>query len=356
MTPTTPPHPEPDPTTVLRPRSVADLVGVVPVMLGFHPTDSLVVVCVHGPRHRLGMTVRVDLPPLSHADEVADEVAGHVARQEPEAVLLVAFADDDVVVAPLLLALRSRLADADVEVMEAVRAGGSRIVSYSCADGACCPTEGFPYDPGGGAMLAEAVVGGHEVLPDREALVERFAPVEGAAARGVEAATVRVLDEVRALGEGLSQPGGDPDVVRAGWDACLAAAGRTLGVDGPVVGDDDVAVLSVWTGTIVVRDLLWTEITRETAREQLALWREVGRRALEPHRPAALSLAGFAAWMCGDGAQAMTALERAMSIDPGYSMAVLVHTAVSGGIDPRRWPALAQADVVRTVPGLGDSS
>ncbi|MFY0407911.1 DUF4192 domain-containing protein [Solicola sp. PLA-1-18] len=346
-------HPDGPTDTVLRPRSLADLVTVVPVMLGFHPEHSLVAVCVHGPRHRLGMTVRVDLPPEEHADELADQVAGHVARQEPDGVLLLAFADTDAAAAPLLLSLRSRLADADVDVLEAARADGVRVVSYTCVDDTCCPGDGTPYDRVGGALMAEAVLAGHEVLPGRDALVERFAPVEGERALGVASETEHVRDEVRRLGAGLRHPAGDPVVVRTGWQACLDAVTRATGLDGPVLDDHDVAVLSVWTATVVVRDLLWTDITRESAREQLALWREVGRRAVEPARPPALSLAGFAAWMCGDGAQAMTALEAALAVDPGYSMALLLHSAVSGGIDPRRWPAMTQEEVVRTVPGLG---
>ena len=47
-----------------------------------------------------------------------------------------------------------------------------------------------------------------------------------------------------------------------------------------------------------------------------------------------LSLAAFAAWLTGDGAQATIAAERALAADPAYSMASLVLQVVEAGVSP----------------------
>src|SRR6478609_4245566 len=63
----------------------AGLLAAVPNMLGFHPTDSIVLMCMSGERNALGPVARVDLPrgrdrglvghligtALTHADRVA---------------------------------------------------------------------------------------------------------------------------------------------------------------------------------------------------------------------------------------------------------------------------------------------
>ncbi|MEJ7755602.1 MAG: DUF4192 family protein [Nocardioidaceae bacterium] len=88
----------PDPASptepmVLRARATDELIAVVPALLGFHPQHSLVAIAVHGPRHRLGLRLRLDLPPVEHATAVAREVTEHLRRQRPDGVLLVAFAE-----------------------------------------------------------------------------------------------------------------------------------------------------------------------------------------------------------------------------------------------------------------------
>src|SRR5690606_10178891 len=48
-------------------------------------------------------------------------------------------------------------------------------------------------------------------------------------------------------------------------------------------------------------------------------------------------LAGFAAWQWGDGARAVTALDRALQIEPDYRMGQLLFQAVQAGLHPDVW-------------------
>lgn len=47
-------------THALTLREPHELLAIVPFVLGFHPTNSIVVLCLHG--RRLGLTQRLDLP------------------------------------------------------------------------------------------------------------------------------------------------------------------------------------------------------------------------------------------------------------------------------------------------------
>ena len=54
--------------TIVKISSPADILGVVPHRVGFHPAESIVVVCLHGPRRRDGLVMRLDLAPPEHDD------------------------------------------------------------------------------------------------------------------------------------------------------------------------------------------------------------------------------------------------------------------------------------------------
>ena len=56
-----------------------------------------------------------------------------------------------------------------------------------------------------------------------------------------------------------------------------------------------------------------------------------------PYEPAVLSLAGFAAWLSGDGASAWCAVERAEAAAPHYSMAALLRETLTRCLPPDVW-------------------
>jgi hypothetical protein len=53
--------------------------------------------------------------------------------------------------------------------------------------------------------------------------------------------------------------------------------------------------------------------------------------------PPALCLAGFASWLSGDGALALIAAERALSIDRHYPMAGLLLRILEAAVPPSSW-------------------
>jgi hypothetical protein len=59
------------------------LLAAVPTMLGFHPRDSLVLLCLTGPRRRVGPVARVDLPP-GRDRPLANQLTDHARRYADE--------------------------------------------------------------------------------------------------------------------------------------------------------------------------------------------------------------------------------------------------------------------------------
>lgn len=85
---------------------------------------------------------------------------------------------------------------------------------------------------------------------------------------------------------------------------------------------------------IPLRDHAFTEITRDNAAANAALWKEIMTISPEDARAPAASLAAFSMWLGGDGMQARLALEQV----PGrYELANLIGLAVSAGVDPAGW-------------------
>ena len=336
---------------MIRARSIGDLLGLLPVMFGFHPQHSLVAVKLQGPRQRLGFSMRLDLPPPEHSDTVACQVADLMRRYDARSVLLVAYAEDAALADPLVEACADRLALDGVDVVEALRCDGSRYWSYRCTDPGCCPAPGTRYDAAASEGLAQAVLAGVEVLPDRAAVAARLAPVTGAARTRMEQATSAVAADLEAEGQGLLGRERARRLAALGTKRVKTVLARATADPGAPLSDRDVAMLSVWCSLIVVRDVAWAQLSRDTADAAFAVWAQVARRVVPPFEPAVLSLAGFAAWLKGDGASAWCAVERVRAADPCYSMMLLLRETLARAIPPTDWPQLDEEEVWASLDG-----
>lgn len=296
----------------------ADVIAAVPYLIGFHPADSLVVTGFAGPALRL--STRWDLPPRPGD---FDRLVPLLRREQVTMTVLVGYGPGPLVT-PAVDEVTRLLAVAGIDVADALRVEAGRYWSYSCADTACCPAQGVPYDPASSRVAAEAVVRGLVALPDRASLRSSIAPSGGAAMR---TATTRVAAELRArLAGARGASGGFAAVfVADGLRRVRAAIERYD--SGGRLGDDEAARLGFDLAVIRIRDEAWALL--DDRHVHLSLWRDLTRR-LESHCVApAASLLAAAAWRVGDCALAGMALDRALSADPGYSMAILLRQALT---------------------------
>lgn len=335
----------------VRVSSPADVLAVVPRLLGFHPATSLVVIGAGRPRDRIELAFRYDLPdppdPVLAAD-IAQHAVAVLTHRQLSTVIGVGYGPGSLVT-PVADELAAALRRAGLRPREILRVEDGRYWSYVCRNPRCCPAEGVPFDESANPAAAALTVAGMAALPDRAALARTLAPVTGPAAVAMDRATRRARRRVAELidkaggpakgGPGRGGPGrGGPGeatrlLIDAGRRAVLDAVG-TYRQGGRITDDDSFAWLSVVLAQLPVRDDAWARMHPDNQAAHLRLWIDVVRRARTRYLPAPASLLAFTAWQAGDGALANIAIDRALAADPGYSMACLLRDVLDAGVPP----------------------
>jgi Domain of unknown function (DUF4192) len=322
----------------VRVSSPADVLAVVPHMLGFHPGKSLVVMGVGRPRARVQLAFRYDLPdppdPVRAAD-IAEHAAEVLRHRRLSSVIGVGYGPG-ALVTPVADALAAAVRQAGLRLHELMRVEDGRYWSYLCENPECCPADGVPFDVRANPAAAAMTVAGLVAYPDRAALAGTLAPVTGAVARSMEQATRRSRERAADLIAQASGPGaGRPDrlLVDAGRRAVQEAIG-TYRAGRRLLADEPVAWLTVVLAHLAVRDDAWSRMDPGYRAAHLRLWTDVVRRATPAYLPAPASLLAFTAWQSGEGALANIAIDRALAADPGYSLAQLLRGIMDAGVPP----------------------
>jgi len=160
-------------TTTIRLRGPADIISVLPYHLGYRPADSLVVVCLRA--NRIGVVGRVDLPPPeADPDLVAVELLPVVARERPDAVVLIGFETRAGQAEPASMAMRDAIRSAGIRVLDRLLVRDGRWWSLDC-DGDCCPTDGEALQGDDEVpAVADYIVRGRQPASSRAELADRL--------------------------------------------------------------------------------------------------------------------------------------------------------------------------------------
>jgi hypothetical protein len=322
-------------TPRIRVSSVAGFLAVVPHLLGFHPSQSMVVVGLDARRGRIMLAFRYDLP--DPPDPVrSQEIAQHavaVFKKRRIKTAIAAGYGPGTRVTPVAESLRAGLRAAGLTVRDLLRVEDGRYWSYLCQDPRCCPPEGVPFDGSAHPAAAALAAAGMAARPDRASLVGTLASLTGPAADAMAQATERALRRTEELAGPSGEPGGMRLVVEAGREAVRAAIG-IYRRGGQITDLDQLAWLTVTVADLRVRDDAWARMEPRHRAAHRRLWIDVVRHACEPYVPAPASLLAFTAWQAGEGALANVAIERALAADPEYSMAHLLGQALDAGLPP----------------------
>jgi Domain of unknown function (DUF4192) len=340
------PLPAPGRTTV-RLSDPGELAAGLPSLIGFRPQESLVLVTLAGTTGgRVGLTVRVDLPPPAHGAAVARALADAVAREAPAAALVAVVSEAPDGPAPggtgvdlphrgllreVVLALDAR----GTAVRESLLVRRGRWWSYECPHPCCAPGAGTPLPVGPGQLEVASVVAGQVVAEDRSVLAARIAPPAYGGAAMAEAC-LRAGEEHAAavLARGRER------VADEAWARLLAALDRMRPGGAPRLPDGEVARLAWGLCDVAVRDRALVLATGPDADLAEVLWTECTRRAPAPLDAGPATLLAVHAWLRGDGAMAGIALDRALASDPGYALAELLADGLRAFLPPeelRRW-------------------
>jgi len=327
-----------------------DLLASIPFLIGYHPSDSIVLLGMA--EHRVTFTARDDLPPpgAPPPQQVAYLVEV-LLRQGCRHVMLVGYGEEERVT-PMMTALLHGFGEAEVAVLEALRADGERYWSYVCTSPRCCPPRGRAYDIGASEVAAMWTLAGRVARRDRDEYEAQILPITGPAREAMRRATADAHERVLKLVESADdEEQAEAKLLTAGNLAIAEALDLQLRDVPP--RDDQVAWLTVLLQSIVIRDIAWSLIRGSgmALHHHRALWQEVLHRAEEDLVPAPASLFAFAAWRQGDGGIARLALQRALDIDPRYQMAVLLHEAVAMGLPPTALESFPDVPVTRPRAG-----
>jgi Domain of unknown function (DUF4192) len=333
------PRPQPDAGLPrVRVSSPADMLAIVPHLLGFHPHLSFVVIGASGPRQRVEIGFRYDLPDPASAEaagEIADHAVAVLAQRGATTVIGIGYGPGRLVT-PVADAFAAAARQRRLDLRELLRVEDSRYWSYLCGNPACCPADGAVFDYPSHPAAAAMTVAGLAAYPDRDAVAATLAPLTGAAARSVDQATERACAKAQAL-MGRAQRKGPGNPLRLAIGQGRRAVREAIGVyrgGGRITDEDTFAWLAISLIHLPVRDDAWARMIPEHHQAHLALWADIVRRADGPWLPAPASLLAFTAWQAGDGTLANIALDRALAADPGYSMALLLRDILAAGVPP----------------------
>jgi hypothetical protein len=338
-----PPHHDHDQDPAASPPTVrigspAAVLAVVPHLLGFIPSKSLIVIGAGPPRDRINVTLRFDLPDPPNA-RAAREIAQHavsVLTGQQQAMAVVIGYGPGSLVTPIADAVRRAARRGGLELRDVLRVEQDRYWSYLCRNPDCCPPQGVPIDPrhpAGAAMDAA----GMAALPDRATLAASIGPLGGLARRSMRDATRRAETHAISLFGQVSRSGRSRDARRLVLQEALSAVTDALATyrqGGKFVTDDQVAWLALALTSLRVRDDAWARMDADFRDAHTRLWTDVIRRAEPTYLPAPACLLAFTAWQSGNGALANLALDRALAADPGYSMALLLRDTIDAGAPP----------------------
>jgi hypothetical protein len=316
-------------------RGPEDLLAMIPFLLGFHPEDS-VVLMTFGPPN--SFHARVDLPvAMDDQHAVRDLLMQAVVSNAVRRVALVVYSEDAGATDSQCRLLVEALLDVDIEIIDVLRADGERYFVFGDDD------PGTPYDLTSHRFTAERVFDGQVVHRSRAELVDTLIGVDEEDATEVALAADRFADTL--LGPDGSRAPEEALVELRGHARWLQRRIRELLRDPQPLPATDAGRMLVLTSVVLTRDVAWSEMTRENSARQVCLWRELVRRAPRDLLPGVSSLLAFAAWLAGDGALSWCALDRALEVDPDYSMAHRVAEALSCAFHPSSWSPVPEAEL-----------
>lgn len=300
--------------TILRATSPADLLAVPAYMLGFRPSESLVVLALRG--NRVEFAVRLDLvldPP--HLRKIAAQVRRARSATSGGGVVLIGFSAD-----PELAwrAVRDMSAVLGTEVAEALVTTGTHY--WQAGSRPPSPCEATPHDDASSEVTVRAVYEGISIHASRAEAVAAVQPPPAHELPGI----AERLDDAFA------------DTLDLAEDERSALLRQLIESQAPL-GEHDAAELACLLQDHELACEVLIHLDRDTAphfRERLI---ETRRCVTEDFAPTVLGLLGVACWLAGEGAQQTDCIEQLAQLEPTHPLLRLLEAIHAGGVPPSAW-------------------
>ncbi len=309
-----------------RANSADDLLNALPALFGFVPRESIIGVCLAADGSKCGFRLRHDLPDHGGESKLARLLAFHLLRNAPTGFLVVAVSANRTRAKRMALALRDALPGGSCE--EVLWADRHRVWTDSGRPG----SPGLPYSiREDHEVRARAVMSGLVILADRSELRDEVVRPAGAPAAELDEICEHAIETMAAQFARVSTQQALTAAVEV-VNRILVRAEREVNLT-----DLEQIELGLYAALIPVRDELLLRIGRENAQQMHQLWASVSRLLRPELALAALCLTAFSAWQAGDGARALTALDRAREISADYSLIQVLADLLAAGTHPDSW-------------------
>jgi hypothetical protein len=301
-----------------------DLLAAVPFLVGYHPTNSIVVIALN--EETIGMAMRIDYPDEVDLDQI-DTLASHLIREDADSALLVAYVPDAVFDSEYLLGpIRDAIAMRGIMLRECLEVRGDRWRSTMCEDEGCCPPEGNPMPSHEESRVAAEQVSQGQPLPygSVDELRASLSPA------GIDPALEKALDQI----EGIDYEG--DEVLSHQREAAFAINGLVdeFAEKGICTNTERIALILVRLHDLQVRDYAMGITSDENIDTLWSMWRWLMRIAPDGYVAPVATLFAVTSYERGDGALAQRALERAFDDDSKYPLARLLRRSFAAGWPP----------------------
>ncbi len=310
----------------LRMQHPGEVAELIPYLVGFTPEESLVVIVTRN--GRVEVTARADLDGIQQPGATEDLLDRIWSRFPDSDAFLVAYTEDHTAGWNTLHRADAHLAGlADRQTM---LVDGD---TWELPDG-----ETGTIDPAG-QIATQAANYGLKLRPSRSDLQAAFASAPD---------SDQLAGRVGAVLDTLPRPRDTEAILRLTADLLHrhlpepADDPRQAAAHVPL---DDAIKLAVLAQNPSAQSFAVLSITRDNAPEHLALWRDVVNQVPEYGAEAPLYLAGMAAWVSGDGASAVVALDRSVDLSRGEQptgQVRLLSQLIDQVVPPSTWEAIRE--------------
>ena len=309
-------------TTVKTPH---DLLAAVPFLIGYHPTNSLVLISIKS--DALEMAMRIDFP-INPPEGSYALLASHLKRDNAEGALIVAYepkgnsSGEEV-----LQNTADAVAHLNIPIRELMLVRNGRWRSLLCEDPTCCPPDGQAMEDFESSRIAAEQVANGRVLPyqNSEGLSESISSTQ---------LSKDINWNAQVIGFRIDPEDNDLTAKqRDGAESVLLLADFYI-QDGFCKDYDLIARVLGRLSDIQVRDFALGCHDENTIDAYWAMWRDLTRIAPPKFIAPVASLFAAIAYENGEGALAHRALDRAIEDQPEYSLSRLLRRVFSSGWPP----------------------
>lgn len=315
--------------------SIDSLIAVVPYLLGFAPTRS--VVCLWTLDKKISLTMRVDVPMMeTNFDSTAwaEQLLSHGIHSGGNNIYVVIFGD--VNSSDLGTAIVRAAADSGLHVDTLINICDEKRFEFECTECQSPRCRGHEVSPQISdlremrGLLPLPAASREEVIAEIDAIpnpqIRALVTCESATYAALRADGRQTHEFEKWRDESIA-------LVRRDW-------GHVLSINDPLRASmPQLARSIVALNDVRCRDaVLWVIARPEADLQQIGdYFAQVVINAPEGLVPGPASVLAAVRWLQGDGVRAMAACQRALDAAPNYTLARLVETALRAGLPPVFW-------------------